>query len=129
MTPAGNSWDKKPKVVGTNNWKVSGKIVKKVVKGTATGGVIVQLLVNVPAKNPKYNTEVWLKAFNSTKDPSKNMADQIDNAVKEGDLFYFSGSFTSSDYVGEDKKKHHAEDKVIWQFEPATESSDDENPF
>lgn len=118
-----------PKTVGVNNWKLSGKVVKKKVTAGQNGGVVVQILLEVPAKNPKYTTQLWLKAFNSTKDPSKNIADQVDKTVDEGALFHFSGSFTSSDYVGQDQKKHHSEDKVIWQFEPAVSLPDDDQPF
>ena len=34
------------------------------VKNQPSGALIVKVLLHVPAKNPKYDTEIWLKAFN-----------------------------------------------------------------
>jgi hypothetical protein len=121
---------KESKAVGVNNWKASGIVLKKNIKATESGAVILNLLLEVPAKNPKYNTKLWLKAFNSTKSPDKNIADQINNAVQEGEKWHFTGSFNSSERLTKDKKPYLAEDKVIWKFEPATEEEKtDDQPF
>lgn len=119
----------KPKTVGVNTWKVSGKVLKKSLKVSGSGTSILTVQVHIPAKNPKYDTTLFIKAFNSTKDPSKNLADQIDEKVKEGENWHFSGSFTSNEYKGLDGKTKTGDDKVIWQFEPVEEDTSDEPPF
>ncbi len=119
-----------PKVVGVNNWKVSGKILKKIAKYSGNGNLIVTLLLEIPAKNPAYNTQLWLKAFNG-KTEEKMVADQIEKTVNEGDNYHFAGSFKTSEYKDKEGKDRRSQDLVVWKLEPAgeAEAKEEEPPF
>lgn len=123
MSPSKQSYEEyvnKPKVVGVNNWKASGKVLKKIAKYSGNGNLIVTILVEVPAKNIAYNTQLWLKAFNG-KTEDKAVADQIEKNVSEGDNYHFSGSFKTSEYKDKQGETRRSQDLVIWKLEPAGE--------
>ena len=127
--------------VGRNYWNYSGKVVKKNEKYTQNGNLIVSVMLKVPAQNPKYSTTVWLKAFNSAQDPSKNVADQIVEKVADNSNYSFSGYLTVRSYDKVDEKtgetkKQYAQDFVINKFEVAegevdteVKTQDEEVPF
>ncbi len=113
---------------GINWWNLSGKVLDKKSKYTGNGNLIVELLIKVPAKNVKYDTVLWLKAFKET-------AEQIEASVEKDKNYSFSGYFSNNNYE-KDGKKVYRTDFVVNKFvvaqvdEPKQETSKSEDaPF
>lgn len=127
---------KKKPVVGINRWNLAGTVLKKVEKYSGSGALVTSIYLKVPSNNPKYSSQIWLKAFNSTKDESKNTADKVASGVEEGKNYSFNGYIKVGSYEKEGKKIY-TQDFVINKFEDAvaqeTETtggaSDEEVPF
>ncbi len=116
---------KKP-TAGKNFVNFSGRVVKKTEKYTTNGNLIVSIMLRIPAKNPKYSTVLWLKAFNSNTPGGKNLADEIVKDVKEDSNYSFTGYVTVRSYEKKDQDgnnvKAYAQDFVVNKFEEADEA-------
>lgn len=103
---------------GKNRWNYSGTVLKKYDKYSPNGNRVVSLYIEIPANNPKYSTKLWLKAFNSTKDTTKNIADQVADTVVEGNAYDLFG-YTKVGSYEKDGQKIYKQDFVINKFEEA----------
>ncbi len=116
----------KPKS-GINKWGFSGKIVKKNVKFSQNGNMFASLMIKIPAKNEKYSTVLWLKAF-------KEKAQEIEDNIKEDQNYSFWGYVSNSSYE-KDGVKVYATDFIINGFveadeaEPAAPATTEAPPF
>lgn len=114
MTARTNSVDQKPKA-GINKWGFSGKITKKDVKYSKSGNLFASLQITVPAKNEKFATKLWLKAF-------KEKAQEIEDNIKVDQNYSFWGYVSNSSYE-KDGQKVYATDFIINGFVEADEAA------
>lgn len=103
---------------GINYFNLSGTVLKKKFKFSGNGNAFVSVHLKVPAKNPKFSTSLWLKAF-------KDVAQQINDGVEEQSTYSFTGYISNSSFE-KDGEKVWRTDFIINKFqvaEPQEESS------
>ena len=103
----------KPKA-GINKWNYSGSVVKKNAKFSGNGNMYASIMIKIPAKNPKYSTTLWIKAF-------KEKATEIEETVKEGANYSFWGYVSNSKYEQNGETKWST-DFIINGFTEADEA-------
>lgn len=104
----------KPKA-GINKWNFSGKVVKKNVKFSGNGNKYASVMIKVPAKNEKYSSVLWIKAF-------KEKAEEIENNVQEDKNYSFWGYVSNSSYE-KDGNKVYSTDFIVNGFTEADEAA------
>lgn len=105
--------DQKPKA-GVNKWSFSGKVEQKTVKFSTNGNQFANVRITIPAKNAKFTTKLFLKAF-------RDKAQEIEDNIKEGENYSFWGYVSTSSYE-KDGQKVYSTDFIINGFTEADEA-------
>jgi hypothetical protein len=103
----------RPKRAGVNNWIYSGKVDKKEFKYSTNGNAVFSCMVVIPAKNEKFTTKVFIKAF-------KEMAEELNTKIENGSNFWFSGYISNSSF-NKDGKTVYRTDYIVTRYETALE--------
>lgn len=106
--------------VGVNSWRFSGKVEKKNFKYSAKGNAFASLMIRIPAKNEKFNTVMWVKAF-------KEAAEQINEGVEEQTNWEFKGYVSNSKYE-KNGETRYSTDFIVTRFAPAAEQEKTDSP-
>lgn len=117
MTPASQQY--KPIEVGTNSFKVAGKVTKIDIKYAESGNAYGTLSVELPPRNEKqkFPTRLYLKVLGK-------VAEQALEEIKENGNYFFLGHFKNNNYT--DKvtgKKVYKDDFVVNYFGVAVEAA------
>lgn len=107
-----------PVKVGINSFRFSGKVVKKNFKYSAKGNAYISVMVRIPAKNEKFSTVMWIKAFKET-------AESIEKDVKEDTNWDLRGYISNSSYE-KNGEKVYSTDFIITRYAPAVEAEAEE---
>lgn len=101
---------------GVNTWRLSGSVLKKKVQFSQNGKMWGTLYINIPAKNAKYSTKLFLKFFQDN-----GIAEKVEQSVNEGENYMFFGYFQNNKPYEKDGKMIYGTDYVITKIFPAKE--------
>lgn len=102
---------------GVNTWRLSGTVLKKKIQFSQNGKMWGSLYINIPAKNKKFSTKLFLKFFQDN-----GIAEKVDQDVKENENYMFFGYFQNNKPYEKDGKMIYGTDYVITKIFPAKEN-------
>ena len=106
--------------LGTNNFTLAGKVLKKDVKYSPKGNAYGYVKLEIPrGEDGKFKTYLSIKVFDE-------FAEEIAERVNEGDNMYFSGYIKNSNYE-KDGVKIYKDDFVAMRYGSCEESAAEDN--
>ncbi len=85
---------------GVNRFTFSGKVERKSFKYSENGNAFASVMIRIPAKNPKFSTTLWLKAFKDAAEAIEN-GNEVGVKVEEGGEYAFFGYVSNNKYKDE----------------------------